>query len=533
MSLLVSAINRLWMYAGYRERARFQNATRSVATTQANMMRALIRRNATSLFGKDHGFGRVDNVTQFQQQIPVSNYEAFVPYLNRLAAGETGCLTTEPVPLLEPTSGSTGSRKLVPYTSSLRAEMQRAIKVWIADLFSHRPLVRQGSSYWSISPLFGERETTPGGIPIGFADDTEYLGQWERWLARQVMAVPAEVASSQRVEDFQDETLFHLLCREDLSLVSVWSPTFLTALMNRLVQNRELLVDRLIRANPVRGRAVGRVLVGDSPIPESIATIWPRLALISCWADGHAKYYLDEMVEWFPQVEIQPKGLIATEALVSFPLMDRTGSALAIRSHFFEFLHASGEIRLAHELSAGESYQPIVSTGGGFYRYLMNDVIEVVGHWNQCPLIRFVGRAGGSTDLVGEKLSSPFVDDVLAEWRKAIGGTEKTHRAMLLPSVTRARYLMLMESHGETQHVPLAQWLDEMLRQNPHYDYARALDQLQSPIVVRLSVDCLWPLYEASCLDCGLRLGDIKPTGLCSNPQVAQCMEKRLDSRLS
>jgi hypothetical protein len=35
----------------------------------------------------------------------------------------------------------------------------------------------------------------------------------------------------------------------------------------------------------------------------------------------------------FPEIEIQPKGLIATEAFVCYPLLDEPGAALALRSH--------------------------------------------------------------------------------------------------------------------------------------------------------------------------------------------------------
>ena len=121
-------------------------------------------------------------------------------------------------------------------------------------------------------------------------------------------------------------------------------------------------------------------------------------------------------------MEIHPKGLIATEGCVSFPLIDRTGAALALRSHFFEFAEvdsfANGRsntenCRLAHELSRGRRYQVIITTGGGLYRYQLYDIVEVVGFVNQCPLLRFVGKSDCGSDLVGEKLSEPHVRDVL------------------------------------------------------------------------------------------------------------------------
>ena len=109
-----------------------------------------------------------------------------------------------------------------------------------------------------------------------------------------------------------------------------------------------------------------------------------------------------KFAQLFPQVEIQPKGLLATEAIVSIPLLDSPAPALAVRSHFFEFAAVdfvgggivdSRRPRLAHELECGGRYQILVTTAGGLYRYCLGDEVEVVGSSDQCPLLRFLGAA--------------------------------------------------------------------------------------------------------------------------------------------
>ena len=44
-------------------------------------------------------------------------------------------------------------------------------------------------------------------------------------------------------------------------------------------------------------------------------------------------------------------------------------------------------------------------TGGGLYRYRLNDCVEILGFVNECPLLRFVGRKDKVVDLFGEKLN--------------------------------------------------------------------------------------------------------------------------------
>jgi hypothetical protein len=166
--------------------------------------------------------------------VPLSSYDDYAAYLDRIAAGASNVLTRERVLLLEPTSGSTGGEKLIPYTAGLRHEFQRGVATWIADLFGQRPAVRQGRAYWSISPAAGSRRRTPGGIPIGFDDDAAYLGTVERLALDRLLIVPAAVARLADPESFQYCTLFHLLAAGDLALMSIWNPTFLTALLTPL-----------------------------------------------------------------------------------------------------------------------------------------------------------------------------------------------------------------------------------------------------------------------------------------------------------
>src|SRR5208282_5190930 len=96
-----------------------------------------------------------------------------------------------------------------------------------------------------------------------------------------------------------------------------------------------------------------------------------------------------ELAAMFPRATIQPKGLIATEGFVSLPLWGRDGAALAIRSHFFEFLDAVEKSRLAHELSVGEEYSIVLTTGGALWRYRLHDRVKVMGFERECPLLKF------------------------------------------------------------------------------------------------------------------------------------------------
>src|SRR5207237_3883336 len=149
--------------------------------------------------------------------------------------------------------------KLIPYTAGLRRQFQRAVAVWIHDLFRHRPLLRQGRAYWSISPALSAPRRTVAGIPIGFDEDAAYLGIFERWALDRLLVGPPASLKQANLETFRYATLLHLLRAEDLTLISVWNPTFLTALLQPLLAWHERLCADLQHGtfSPPGARATG------------------------------------------------------------------------------------------------------------------------------------------------------------------------------------------------------------------------------------------------------------------------------------
>jgi hypothetical protein len=521
-------LNTAWMTTSAGEASAFRRATRKVAHTQAALLGGILRANRDTTFGRAHAFHRINGPREFQRRVPLSVYDDYADAIGRVAAGERGVLTAERVELLEPTSGSTGGEKLIPYTATLRRQFQRAVAAWVHDLFRGRPAVRNGRAYWSISPAFGPPRRTAGGLPIGFDDDAAYLGTLERWAVRRVLAVPSDVARSRDLEVFRYRTLLRLLAAADLALISIWNPTFLSALLAPLPDWHERLCADLVRTDSRRAAELASLFRAGRQLAETLRHVWPRLALISCWTAAAAARCVGELRESFPDVEIQPKGLLATEGCVSFPLLGRPAPVLAIRSHFFEFIESekkatSGlrvEARLAHELDRGGRYRVAITTGGGLYRYCLNDEVEVVGFENGCPLLRFLGKADRVSDLVGEKLSEPHVRSVLDRVFGSQGLTPTF--AMVVPVATRlASYrLYLQGTASDVDEAALAAALEGGLRENPYYAYAVGIGQL-APVEVCV----LDPIGEPASqvyLHCqirrGVRAGNVKPAVLDSWP---------------
>lgn len=471
----------LVLLANLPARRRAQRARLNPRSEQLQILRGYLRRNADTDFGQHHDYASIQSIEAFQNTVPVRSYEDFEPWIERIRQGEPGVLTAEPVLMMEKTSGSTGPAKYIPYTATLRREFQSAAGVWLADLYLNRPALLSGRQYWSISPVARQRETTPGGLPVGFDDDTEYLGTLERHVLRSVMAVPgAAISQAATVETFRRITLRHLMGRKDLRLISVWNPSFLTLLLR------------------------------DLPDGYSPSELWPELSLISCWTDAAAAHFLPELATLFPGVEIQGKGLLSTEGVISVPEIGAEAPKPALTSHFLEFLGDDGHPHCAWQLEAGRRYDVVITTGGGLARYATGDRIEVTASGG----LVFTGRGDQVSDLAGEKLSEPFVAGVLGEASQRFSSPAFL---MLAPEWGQPpHYTLLTEAHdaddgahNEAHDQALARFVEQRLRTSVHYDYCRRLGQLAAVRVV--PVHQAQNKYLDACLAQGQRAGDVKP----------------------
>jgi hypothetical protein len=498
--------NVAWAAGNLGAARRFAAALREPEAAQAAWLRERLKRGAESGFGREHGFGGMANYVEFARRVPLRGWAEFAPWVERVRGGEGNVLGGERVTHLAPTSGSSGARKLIPFTAGLQAGFSAAVGAWMTDLVRVRPGLLGGAAYWSVSPVAQGDEDAKGAVRVGYADDAEYLGGVRAWLVRRALAVPAAVRHERRMDEFWRKTLTGILGRRDLRLISVWHPSFLELLL----EEAERRWDEVCAGVENRARAAELKRAG----PTGWARWWPHLQVVSCWGEQAAKPGWQELRRKFPGVLVQPKGLLATEAVVTIPW--RGEHTLAVTSHFFEFIDEAGGVRRAHELERGRRYEVVVTNGGGLWRYRLGDVVECTGRMAATPTLRFLGRAGNVSDLRGEKLSEAFVEEVL---RTLWSEEARPRRAVLWACEERAGYEL--EISGERGGDGLAERLETALAENPHYAWARRLGQLAPARVVVAGEDAEREALRAS----GGRLGDVKPAVLVAR-RLGDCGEK-------
>lgn len=518
--------------------ARFAQALRDPEAAQAAILHRILRENRDTDFGREHDFAEIRDVAGFRARVPVRDFDDLRGWIERAGDGQPNVLTAAPVRFVEPSGGTSGLSKEVPYTSPLLAEFSAATMPWIADMLASRPALRGGQAYWAVSPPSRRRERTAGGVPVGMEHDSDYFPPLVRALLDRTLGVPRAVSRIPDLADCRRVTLRSLLAMPELAMISVWSPSFLTLLAAALDEEWDALLgemesgrlsaaldpglraelERALPARPERAATLRRRF-GRRP-PEDLGAVWPRLALVSCWADGHARRALEGMRRRLPRVEVQGKGLLATEGVVSIPLFRADAPVAAVTSHYLEFL-PDGDTDSAigvHQLEQGATYEVVLTTGGGLYRYRLKDRVRADGRLEQTPTLRFVGRADRASDLAGEKLTPELVEHVLASAAAETGIHPPF--ALLAPSWgDPPRYRLYTQAAPDDARA-LAAAVERTLLGAHHYALCRALGQLNP--IEGVAVTDGERVYERVCTARGQRAGSIKPPALDAGAEWAE-----------
>jgi hypothetical protein len=522
--------NLLWLLSCLPGLIAFLLATGNPKRAQSRVLTRILRHNATTAIGRAHRFQSSQAPEGFSA-MPLSEYEDYAEWLDRIRSGQPTILTNDPVELLQPTSGSATATKLIPYTRSLRQAFGAAIDPWIASLYLCHPSLLFGRHYWSISPNTRPPQTAPSRIRVGFADDAEYLTRSQQHLSRVLFAVPPEIAQVADPDAFEHLTLLFLMREHNLRLISVWHPSFLCLLIKAIPRRLQAITraiesgtigdctglppalrtafEHRLTPDPARAAELRRI---DTRTPDFPSRIWPRLRVISCWTSGWTEPWLDDIRQHFPRAIIQAKGLTATEGIVSFPVGRKGRKACAIRSHFLEFIdQADGGIRRAWEIAPGRDYSVVLTTQGGLYRYRLHDTVRVTGFFLRTPCIEFVTRDNLVSDLVGEKLNGSHVEDCIRATETALG--IRFSFALLAPCIEdqSAGYVFFAQSAPEavTHWDKIRDRLELELSRNFHYHHASERSQLQPLRIFRIDGDAT-DSYRRHLMRKGTKAGDVK-----------------------
>jgi hypothetical protein len=416
----------LWVKAP-RSLRHFNALCRTPVQAQDGLLRQILETNADTEFGRRHGFGDVTSFGQFQERVPISTYEDLEPYITAEMNGRPNQLTKEPPVLFTTTSGTTGNRKYIPMTREGKRAKSHLTWLWFCGMYRDHPGIVGGRILSVVSP---EVESyAPSGVPCGAESGHGY-----RTMPGPVKSMYTAPYPVFAVEDYEAKyyTLLRLAAGQDISCIATVNPSTVVLLGDRLAQHTESIIrdvrdgslsseftvpqdlrDSLhLKPDPERARHLERAAAaGGGLLRPGLA--WPELAAVGCWKGGTVGAYLARFDTLFPQrPPVRDFGYYATELRGSVPLSDQgDAGVIAVGTNVLEF-HPAGEDRApegrellrVEQLEPGQRYFVYVTNDSGLYRYDMNDIVEVAGHYGQTPLIRFIQKGKGVVSFTGEKL---------------------------------------------------------------------------------------------------------------------------------
>jgi hypothetical protein len=510
MGLLLTTALRFQGWLAWR---RFDTASDDPVTSQRQLLAELVRRNAATQFGREHGFGAIRTESDYRSRVPLQDYDRLLPYVRKIKNGEQNILTVDPVRRFNMTSGTTGAAKLIPVTSRSQRLSSQLMLQWVSRALRDHPSMLDHASLLIASPAV--EGLTDGGMPFGSA--TGLIHRRLPAALQRAFAVPSWIAN---VKDY--DLRYYLFARMALarrvSFIATPNPSTIHRLADVVTQHQDDLIrsiddgtigppgasghgqqaplpaglEQSLRPDPDRARFLFQVAEQRGYL--RLGDCWPELALIACWLGGSVGYHAGKLRDHFDAgVPARDLGFQASEGSFTVPYQDQTAAGiLALRNNYYEFLREADLEREApliipiDELQQGQQYAMLLTSPGGLYRYNINDIIEVEGWYRRTPLLKFVRKGRDMANITGEKLHVNQVIEAMNQVRRAHGFPPAQFR--VVPNIQECRYDFYLESgpgvSPEFVRLVLIPALDQALSSsNIEYEEKRRSKRLRPPCV--------------------------------------------------
>lgn len=429
---------------------------------QEDLLLSLVNTAQKTLFGREHDFENIHSVKEFQDRVPVADYEDLKPYIERVKKGQANILWTETPEYFAKTSGTTSGSKYIPISKEGMpfqiAGAQSALFHYIsrknnADFVNGKMIFLQGSP--ELEEVFGIKTGRLSGIVAHHIPNylqKNRLPSWETNIMEDWES---------KVDKIIEETE-----HENMTLIS-GIPPWLIMYFEKLTEKHG----------------------------KKIKQLFPNLQLI---VTGGVNYepYRDKMEELLGGKVDIVQTFPASEGFFAFQDDYTKDGLLLLTNHgiFYEFIPLEeygkpGARRLTlKEIELHKDYALILTTNSGLWAYSIGDVVRFI---NKDPYRVLVsGRTKHFTSAFGEHVIAFEVEEAMkAALEKYPAQITEFH---LAPQVNPAEGLpcheWLIEFEKEPENLEaFRDELDLQLRKrNTYYDDLISGNILQKLQITRL-----------------------------------------------
>ena len=434
--------------------------------TQKKVLQKLIKEAKQTQFGIDHHFDQIKNEKDFANQVPVRDYEALKPYVDKVVQGQENILWKGKPLYFAKTSGTTSGAKYIPLTKEsmpYHIEAARnAILHYIhetgkADFVDGKMIFLQGS------PLLEEKN----GINLG-----RLSGIVAHFVPKYLQKNRLPSWETNCIEDWETKVnaIVEETFNENMTVIS-GIPSWVQMYFEKLHQKG--------------GKPVGEIFKNFNLFIYGGVNYEPYRAkfenLIGRKVDS---------IELFPASE----GFFAYQ-----DSQKEKGMLLLLNSGIFyefiksdEFYTENPRRYTIGEVALGVNYVLIISTNAGLWGYNIGDTVQFTSLKPYRIIVS--GRIKHYISAFGEHVIGKEVESALQE--AIIGTTIRINEFTVAPQITPSEGLPYHEwfiefdpeASGEPQdYVAFAEALDNAMRkQNMYYDDLIVGKVLQKVVVTQV-----------------------------------------------
>ena len=527
---------------------------------QEKILMQIIEENKDTEYGKKIGFDKVKSVADFQKIVPLSNYDTYSDYVDRMLDGEENLMMARKCKRYCTSSGSVGKPKVLPKSGKDLWNMQ-CMGFAATPACAQRWFKANGKKFpKQIGPVAiiltghkmkdGKMGNGAGQVPFTYLKP----------ISKFFMTTPNDFMYPEN-EDAVDSAYFHLrfaLERRDVTFLGSMVVTLLTTMFDYLEANWEMMCndiekgiidpgvkcppelrakwEKKFKPNPKRAAEIRKECAKgfDDPIAKRI---WPDFVWSYGMVGSNLQFYVDKLRKHIGDAPIHNMGYAAAEGYMAMPVeLNVNDYVLLPRSIFFEFIpvddpNCERPLTIG-EVEVGKDYELVVTNFSGLYRYQIEDVVRVTGYFNKTPKVEFLYRNNLAMNIANEKTTTQMVDWAALETQKKLGITFKGYSFYPDHDHDPVRYMLLAEPEGEVSKdmIPeIEKVLDEMLSEsNEKYFKYRRWGMIGDPKVVLLKKDT-YADYREMLKKQGKVLNQIKPVTVINTDERKEFFFSHLD----
>jgi hypothetical protein len=347
---------------------------------QLDWFRKLTSQAADTEWGKKYGYNSIKTPEEFQRRVPISDYEAFKPYIERLQAGEQNLLWPTKIKWFAKSSGTTADKsKYIPVSQEAIEECHfKGGKDMLSIYCNNYPDTRLFSG--KVLGMTGTHNMDEGNGGSYSGDVSAILLEnIPFWVS--LMRTPGRSVALMDEWESKIDSLAHTTMNEDVTNIT-GVPSWTLLLLKRILE--------------ITGK-------------KNMAEVWPNLEL---FIHGGVNFepYRDQFMKIVPKNMHYLEAYNASEGF--FGIQDRTNSfeLLLMLDYgiYYEFItldeleNENPKVLQLHEVKTDEIYALLISTNAGLWRYLIGDTIKFT---SLAPYrILITGRTKNFINAVGEEL---------------------------------------------------------------------------------------------------------------------------------